>query len=183
MVWNLGKFFSRGENENKHPEDEIEPKEEKPVWRTTPEPERVAPQLNAAQQEAIDTADLRARAILEDIDSLRKIKQRGGARKGVSVYDAGRIKAFSGYVEVFDHGTPEAKVEAAIRVLDDCGKELMEKHARALERLHNIDLVQSDHGATPGIVETVNSIGEEIEKIEADLADIKMAVQTLAGRT
>ncbi len=184
MVWGLDRLLGRGES---RPQEETEPEEgkkEKPrVWRTTPAPERVEPVLTKGQLEAIDTATIRAQTVLTEIDSLKKIKLRGGSKTGVSYYDAGRIKTFAGYVAVLEHGTPELKVEAAMHVLHEYGDELMKKHAGALERLHRIDLAQGNREVTPGVVETVDSIGEEIQQIEADLADIKMAMQTLAGRT
>jgi len=185
MPFGLERLFGRRSPEDESFDESAEETSSTPKakneWRTSPEltQERA---LSKEQQEAVDTAAIRVRSVLDEIDSLRRIKKEHGAKTGVTYYDAQRIKGFTAFETVLEHGTPEQKIEVAVRVLHEYGTELQEKHTRALERLHKIDTDNSGRNATPGIVESVNTIGEEIQQLETDMIEIKNTLEALSGK-
>lgn len=185
MVFGLEKIFGRKNFEDEALGEDVNESESTPQdkkqWRTSPEIKQGAV-LSKEQLEAIDTAEIRVHAVLEEIDSLKSIRKRNGGRSGMTIYDAERIKGFTAFKTVLEHGTPEQKIEVAVRVLHEYGTELQQKHTEALQRLHKIDADNSGRDATPGIVETVNTIGEEIQALEADMVDIGNTLKNLAGK-
>lgn len=154
----------------------------KPEWRTTPEPEIV---LDEAQQQAIDTAALRAHAFLDRMRENDKLREQAG--KKISIYDArvhmGLVKGYTGFLAVLEHGKPLEQIAAAAKILEAEGEEALTKLERNQERLRNFQEKLTSDQLSSELLETLQGISKDIEADESDLRICREAILSLAQKS
>lgn len=187
MAWSLGKLFGRGDTGNessKKPDDAPEARvEKKRVWRTSTDVAAVDVKLTDEQQAAVETATIIARAVCFEI-APRKVENKRGTTIRTTLADGKRMQEFENYIQDLTNGTPEKKIEAAVRIFADAGERVLKKIEWARTRLEDVQLKQGDTDElTPAALQAIQSIAKEMEAYETDIIKYRRSIQVLTGRT